>query len=112
MRLKDRVGLEHPLKADAGCRNTVFNARAQTGAESVGRLRALGARHFRVEFVNEPPEVVTRTLACYRALLRGEIDGSGLWRELKLHNQLGVTRGQMEREEARKVFPGTAHGVR
>ncbi len=112
VRLRDRVGLEHPLKADAGCRNTVFNARAQTGAESVGRLRVLGARWFRVEFVNESPETVTRTLGHYRALLRGEIDGGQLWRELKLHNQLGVTRGQMEREDARKVFPGTAHGVR
>ncbi len=112
VRLRDRVGLEHPLKADAGCRNTVFHARAQTGAESVARLRALGARWFRVEFVNESPETVVRTLGRYRALLRGEIDGGQLWRELKLHSQLGVTRGQMEREEARKVFPGTAHGVR
>ena len=65
-----------------------------------------------MEFVNESPEVVAHTLARYRALLRGEIDGGELWRELKLHNQLGVTRGQMEREDARKVFPGTAHGVR
>ena len=112
VRLRDRVGLEHPLKADAGCRNTVFNARAQTGAESVERLRALGARHFRVEFVNETPEAVARTLERYGALMRGEITGGQLWRELKLHNQLGVTRGQMEREEARKVFPGTAHGTR
>jgi putative protease len=29
--------------------------------------------------------------------LRGEIDGTQLWRELKLMNQLGVTRGQMEK---------------
>jgi hypothetical protein len=29
-------------------------------------------------------------------VLRGEISGSDLWRELKLINQLGVTRGQME----------------
>ncbi len=106
VRLRDRVGLEHPLKADAGCRNTVFNARAQTGAESVERLRALGARHFRVEFVNETPAAVTTVLSRYQALLRGEISGSQLWRELKLHNQLGVTRGQMESEDARKVFPG------
>ncbi len=105
VRLRDRVGLEHPLKADAGCRNTVFNARAQTGAESIERLRALGARHFRVEFVNETPAAVTTVLSRYQALLRGEISGSQLWRELKLHNQLGVTRGQMESEEARKVFP-------
>ena len=112
VRLKDRVGLEHPLKADAGCRNTVFHARAQTGAEAVERLRALGCRWFRVEFVNESPEAVTTTLDRYGKLLRGEITGAELWRELKLQNQLGVTRGQMEREEARQVFPGTAHGVR
>ena len=98
VRLKDRVGLEHPLKADAGCRNTVFNARAQTGAESVERLRRLGARHFRVEFVNETAAAVATTLARYQALLRGEINGSQLWRELRLHNQLGVTRGQMEKK--------------
>ena len=104
--------MEHPLKADAGCRNTVFNARAQTGAEAVERLRALGCRWFRVEFVNESPAAVTTTLDRYGKLLRGEITGAELWRELKLQNQLGVTRGQMEREEARQVFPGTAHGTR
>ncbi len=108
VRLKDRVGLEHPLKADAGCRNTVFNARAQTGAESFERLHALGARHFRIEFVNETPAAVATVLSRYQALLRGEINGSQLWRELKLHNQLGVTRGQMESEDARKVFPRVA----
>ena len=94
--LRDRVGAELPLKADAGCRNTVFNNRAQTGAEYVTRLVELGARSFRVEFVNESADEVTRTLTRYRQLLAGEITGADLWRELKLINQLGVTRGQME----------------
>jgi len=97
VQLRDRVGLQHPLKADAGCRNTVFNGRAQTGAEYVARLMALGARHFRIEFVNESAEEVTRIIARYRSLLRGEMSGAQLWRELKLHNQLGVTRGPMEK---------------
>ncbi len=105
VRLRDRVGQEHPLKADAGCRNTVFNGRAQTGAEAVGRLMALGLRDFRVEFVDEDAATVTRTLGRYRALLRGEASAEQVWRELKLHSQLGVTRGQMDQEEARKVFP-------
>jgi len=95
VRLRDRVGAEHPLKADAGCRNTVFNSQAQTGAEFVERLLALGVRNFRIEFLNEPPEEVVKTIAKYRQLLRGEISGTQLWRELKLFNQLGVTRGQM-----------------
>ncbi len=55
----------------------------------------LGVRHFRVEFLNETPEQVMQTFAQYRRLLRGEITGAQLWRELKLFNQLGVTRGQI-----------------
>jgi len=95
VQLKDRVGAQHPLKADAGCRNTVFNSMAQTGAEFFERFRSLGARRFRIEFLNETPDEVERTIAQYRKLFRGEIAGSQLWRELKLVNQLGVTRGQM-----------------
>lgn len=95
VRLKDRVGAEHPVHADAGCRNTVFNGVAQTGAEAVAQLLALGVRLFRLEFVSETPNQVERTIAKYRQLLRGEISGAELWRELKLFNQLGVTRGQI-----------------
>ncbi len=97
VQLRDRVGMEHPLKADAGCRNTLFSALAQTGAEYVARMSELGARRFRVEFLNESPEEVVRTVGMYRRLLRGEVSGTQLWRELKLRNQLGVTRGQMEK---------------
>ncbi len=95
VRLRDRVGAEHPVRADAGCRNTVFNALAQTGAEHVARFMELGARRFRVEFLNEPPSQVAQTIEKYRQLLAGNISGAQLWRELKLLNQLGVTRGPM-----------------
>ncbi|MDZ8225268.1 MULTISPECIES: U32 family peptidase [unclassified Nostoc] len=95
VKLRDRVGSEHVLKADVGCRNTVFNGTAQTGAEYVQRLIELGLRQFRIEFVNETPEQVSKTIHCYSQLLQGEITGSQLWRELKLQNQLGVTRGPM-----------------
>jgi putative protease len=95
VKLRDRVGAEHPLTADIGCRNTVFNSLAQTGAEYVARMLALGVRNFRIEFLTETPEQVKQTIAKYRLLLRGELDGAQLWRELKLNNQLGVTRGQM-----------------
>lgn len=94
--LRDRVGAEFPLRADAGCRNTVYNNRAQTGAEFARRMMDLGARHFRIEFMNESADEITRTLTRYRQLLRGEITGDELWRELRLINQLGVTRGQLD----------------
>ena len=105
VKLRDRTGAEHPLKADSGCRNTVFNARAQTGAESLARFVELGVRVFRIEFVDETPEQVATVIGRYRALLRNEITGQALWQELKLSSQLGVTRGQFETTEARKVFP-------
>ena len=95
VKLRDRVGAEHPVKADVGCRNTVFSALAQTGAEYVTRMIELGVRHFRVELLNETPEQVAQTISKYRQLVRGEITGTQLWRELKLMNQLGVTRGQI-----------------
>jgi putative protease len=70
--------------------------RLQQSRPDVARLLELGARSFRVEFVNESADEVSRTLSRYARLLRGEITGAELWRELKLLNQLGVTRGQME----------------
>ncbi len=94
--MRDRVGAEHPVKADAGCRNTVFNARAQTGAEYVSKLIDLGVRYFRIEFLDETPAHTAMTIAKYCQLIHGEISGSRLWQELKLLNQLGVTRGPME----------------
>jgi putative protease len=95
VRLRDRVGAEHPLKADIGCRNTVFNALAQTGAEYLERMLKIGARKFRIEFLNESSEQVKDIITKYRQLLQGELSGSDLWRQLKLINQLGVTRGQI-----------------
>ena len=92
---ESRIGTEHILQADAGCRNTVFNGTAQTGAEYVQHLLKLGLQHFRIEFVNESPQEVKQVISHYQKLLRGEITGSQLWQTLKLQNQLGVTRGSM-----------------
>lgn len=39
---------------------------------------------------------VARTLRAYENLFAGRTSGAELWRELKLLNQIGVTRGQLE----------------
>lgn len=93
VKLRDRVGTEHILKADAGCRNTLFNGKAQTGAEYTHRLIGAGAAFFRIEFLQESPEDMLRILNQYQHLLRGELKGSEIWKHLNLHSQLGVTRG-------------------
>ncbi len=94
--LRDRTGAEHLVKADATCRNTVFNARAQTGAEFFGEMRSRGARFFRIEFVDEAPALVEEILTRYRDLLAGKIDGNARWRTLRAESRLGVTRGTLK----------------
>jgi U32 family peptidase len=94
--LRDRAGLNHPLLADVGCRNTVFNGVAQSAAEYVPGMRSLGISHFRVELLRQPASEVGPLLDRYARVLGGEEDGRTAWRELKVLNQLGVTRGTLD----------------
>ena len=88
--------MEHPLKADVGCRNTLFNAQAQTGAQYYAQLHAAGLRRCRIELLEEDPAGVRRVLHTYRALLEGRAEGADLWRSLKAQSKLGVTLGTLE----------------
>jgi putative protease len=96
VRLRDRLGLEHLLQADVGCRNTLYNAVAQSGAEVVPELLAAGVRHFRVELLEENADQVRETIGLYRDLLAGRLSGKEVWRQLKAVNRVGVTRGTLE----------------
>ncbi|MEM6500979.1 MAG: DUF3656 domain-containing protein [Cyanobacteria bacterium P01_C01_bin.89] len=109
VKLRDRTGVDHILVADEGCRNTVFNGKAQTGAEYLQPLLDLGLRRVRIEFVNESASEIAETLKQYRRLLLGEIQGGDLWRSLQLQNQLGVTRGQIAQAEKVQVKRKKAH---
>ena len=91
--LRDRVGMAHPLKADVGCRNTLFNAVAQTGAQYVTALRQAGLGAFRIELLEEDKAESLRILCTYQDLLAGKRGAEDIWRDLKAQSQLGVTRG-------------------
>jgi len=93
--LRDRVGIEHPLRADVGCRNTLFNAAAQTGAAHFDDLQTVGLRHYRVELLEETLAETRKVLRAYQSVLGGQSGGDSLWRDLKAHSQLGVTHGTL-----------------
>ncbi len=93
--LRDRVGAEFPLAADTGCRNTVFNAVAQSAAEYMPRMLTLGVRHFRVELLRESATETQALLNNYGRVLAGIDTGRNSWRQLQVLNQLGVTRGTL-----------------
>ena len=94
--LRDPKGLEHPVVVDVGCRNTVFNAQAQSAASLVPRLLERGVRRYRVEFVRESREEATRVLSAYQDLLAGRISPAETVRRAAVHEQFGVTQGTMK----------------
>jgi putative protease len=99
--LMDRVGVRHPLRADVGCRNTLFNARAQTGAAFYRALFSAGIRHFRIELLEEDASESQRVIKAYQKLLRNEEDGSSVGKKLNAVSQLGVTSGTLAARESR-----------
>jgi putative protease len=93
--LRDRAGMDHPVEADVGCRNTVFHASPQSAAGLVGALRERGVRRYRIELVREKPEEVKRVVETYRALIEGKVAASEVWRTLKTESGYGVVRGSL-----------------
>ena len=97
VKLRDRVGVEHVLHADIGCRNTLYNGVAQSGAEAVESLLNCGVRNFRIELLRDSEASTTTELVkLYQALLAGRLHGTQVWQQLKAHNRVGVTRGTLE----------------
>jgi putative protease len=86
LKLRDRVGLEHPIKADVGCRNTVFHAKAQSGADYMQKFQDAGARAFRIELLEENAEQTREILQAYRG---------GNTANIQAVRQLGVTSGTL-----------------
>jgi putative protease len=95
VQLRDRVGQLHVLQADVGCRNTLFNGRAQSGARFLSALSGAGLRKYRVELLKESREEAKQTLKTYQQLLSGEIDGESLWSSLQVESKLGVVEGTL-----------------
>jgi putative protease len=95
VKLRDRVGMDHPLKADVGCRNTVYHGKAQSGALFAERFRRAGVRDFRIELLDEDAAKVERVVKGYRDLLAGGVNPERLTADLHAASQLGVTSGTL-----------------
>ena len=117
--LRDAESKDHLVLADMGCRNTVFNAQAQSGAEYLPDLMDAGVRHFRVELVDEPGSVVRDLLEAYRGAVAGDTRGAEVVRWVGTlpdanGNAHGAGRGSLEvrREKDRGTMKQTAASTR
>ncbi|MCP2013494.1 putative protease [Deinococcus sp. HSC-46F16] len=93
--LRDERGRLHPVMADVGCRNTVFEGRPQVAGGHLDAWRAAGLRDFRLEFVHESPEEVREVIAAHRAYLAGELDAGALAARLHALSETGTTEGSL-----------------
>jgi putative protease len=92
--LRDRVGQLHRLQADVGCRNTLFNGKAQTGARYFDHLRQAGLSRFRVELLDEADDAA-KTIRAYQDLLGGKTHAFDLLDQVQALEKLGVTEGTL-----------------
>ena len=92
--LRDRVGQLHRLQADVGCRNTLFNGKAQTGARYFENLRSAGLSRFRIELLDEAADAV-KTIRAYQDLIAGKINAFDLINQVQALEKLGVTEGTL-----------------
>jgi putative protease len=95
LELRDATGLAHPVIVDVGCRNTVFNARAQSAAACLPQLLAAGVRRFRVELVRESAAETECVLRAYAELLRGARTGRQVIAEVGALEKYGVSAGTL-----------------
>ncbi|RTR29499.1 U32 family peptidase [Deinococcus radiophilus] len=93
--LRDERGIQHPVMADVGCRNTVFEGRPQVAGLHLDDWHAAGIRHFRLEFVHETPEQVAEVIRLHREYLGGSMDSAELEEALEAISDQGVTEGSL-----------------
>ena len=91
VRVVDRARAEHFLRSDAACRNTLFNARAQTAARCVQEALRSGLSLYRLELLEEDASQTQELVRLYSALLRGELPFESLLRRLDVLDRPGIT---------------------
>ncbi len=91
VRVMDRTYAMHYLRSDEGCRNTLFNGRAQSAARYVRGMRRMGLRRFRLELLDEDAEQTCALIDIYRDLMKGRMDPVELLEKLDVLDRIGVT---------------------
>lgn len=94
----DHKGERHFLQSDAECRNTLFVGKPQSALKLYPRLIAAGVRNFRLELLDETPDVVRRKVQIYTQAIRGKIDVEAAIRQAGVEEKYGLSEGQLFNE--------------
>ena len=92
--LRDAHGRQHPVMADVGCRNTVFNAQAQVSASQMQNWMKTGIFHFRLEFVHQGGDDVEKITNAFASYFENK-DSNKLKSQLKTFTDQGISEGSL-----------------
>jgi putative protease len=93
--LRDPNGALHPLKADAECRNTMFNGVPQSAGRLIPELQALSVSTFRVDGLFEDATTLRAKVLAYSDILFNNAPLEDTLTKLGMSERYGVTDGQL-----------------
>lgn len=93
--LRDPKGSLHPLKADAECRNTMFNGVPQSAGTLLPALQARGISTFRVDGLFESAAKLREKIEAYADVLFHGVAVETAMAKLGMSDRYGVTSGQL-----------------
>jgi putative protease len=93
--LRDSKGALHPLKADAECRNTMFNGVPQSAGTLLPALQTRGVATFRVDGLFEDGMTLRAKVEAYADVLFNEVPVALAMGKLGMSDRYGVTNGQL-----------------
>lgn len=93
--LRDSKGAIHPLKADAECRNTMFNGMPQSAGNLISTLRERAVSTFRIDGLFEDAATLRAKVEAYAAILFHNAPVTETLAKLGMVDRYGVTDGQL-----------------
>jgi putative protease len=98
VRLKDQFQNWHQIKADQECRNTMFNARAQSAGRYLEEWSELGLGSVRFEALKERGDDLIEKIQAHIELLQNKISFSDMQNRIGTIESYGLSEGSLGRD--------------
>ena len=94
----DHKGKKHFLQSDSECRNTLFLGTPRSALRLFPSLKSFGIQKFRLEMLDDSPEIVRKKVEIYAAALSNSLSLEEAITLLDAEEKYGVSEGQLFNE--------------
>ena len=91
----DHKGKKHFLQSDSECRNTLYLGTPRSALRLLPKLKKAGITHFRLEMLDDSPEMVRRKIEIYASALNGTLPLQEAIGQINAEEKYGVSEGQL-----------------